>query len=312
MTAHTAGTRFRSARPRRLVGPAATTVVAVAAALTAGTATATAQLDDTRPARFVLTQFDGTPPFEDTDPAGADTGPSNGIVRVGDTVTYVLDITVGGTALTDTQVNLPIPDGLFPGRVPAFCQPGSALVVDESGRQSLQCRFGNLAAGTTVTRTVTARADATAVAGTTEAPVIAALSSPTLTGPLLSKPVALAYAPASAGCDPRGVPDPAGPPAGLALPDVVRADGRITVTVTDPALAATPVDVTGTDSCGQRIERAVTPDQTGRAVFTGLLPGRYRVTVAPVGVTSPSAGAEVTLDRDHPSAATSLPVVGVN
>ncbi len=310
MTAITGSTNVPPARPHPLVWPAAVTLATAALIAAPGAGPATAQPADDQPARFTLTQFDGTPPFADTEPNGSDTGPSNGVVRVGDTVTYVLDIVVGQAALPDAQVTLPIPDGLSPGRVPQFCQPGSALVVDEAGHQSLQCRFGNLTAGTTVTRTVIARADA-AVAGTSAAPVIAALSSPALPGPLLAKPVALTYVETPAACDPHGIPDPAGAPVGLALPELVKADGHVTVTVTDPEFVAVPVTITGTDSCGHHIERAVTPTPAGQAVFAGLLPGRYRVVFVPTGPPVPSDAIEVTLDRDHPNAAISLPV-GVN
>ena len=43
-----------------------------------------------------LTAIDGAPPFDPADGPGLDSGPSNGIVREGDPVTYVIDIGVRG------------------------------------------------------------------------------------------------------------------------------------------------------------------------------------------------------------------------
>ncbi len=258
--------------------------------------------------RFTVTQFDGTPPFDDLDPDGADSGPSNGVVRIGDSVTHVVDIVVGTAPLTDVQVNLPVPDGLSLGRIPAFCLPGSALVVGEDHEQSLQCRFGDLAAGTVITRTVITRADHPDATGTTAAPVVAALSSPSLPHPVLSDPVSLRYVSSTPVCDPRGIPAPDGPANGVTATAPVRADGRISVTIVDPSRATGPVALTGTDICGHRITRTVTPDSNAQVLFTGLMPGRYRVTATPIdGGPLPTDTAEVTVDQANPSPALTLP-----
>lgn len=286
---------------RRAIARGITALGVTALGVTAGTAAA----DPVAPSRLTLTQFDGTPRFDESDSDGTDSGPSNGVVRLGDTVTYVLDIAVGDRPLADAQVNLPIPAalGLAPARVPAFCLPGSALVVGADHRQSLQCLLGDLEPGTTLTRTVLARADTATAVGTVAEPVTATLSSPSLPVPLLSEPVALQFT--GPNCDPRGVPDPAGP-AGTA--GTVRADGRIDVHVVDPHLEPTPVDITGHDACGHRITRTVASGPDGRAVFAGLMPGRYRVSAPASGGTGAAGDwVEVLLGGSDPRAALTLP-----
>ena len=257
----------------------------------------------TESTRYTLTQFDGTPPFGEHGDTGTDTGPSDDAVRLGDTVTYVLDIAVGTTVLADAQVNLPIPDALVPGRVSNFCLPGSALVVGADHRQSLQCRLGDLEAGTILTRAVVARADTPAAVGTAAAPVIATLSSPSLSEPLLSEPVSLRYLATSPACNPFGTPAPNGPDD---HDGNLHADGRITVHLPNARATETPVSLSGHDACGHLVARSVTPDQSGRTVFAGLMPGRYRVTTASVDG-GPDSSADIVLQSGSPAVDLMLP-----
>lgn len=271
-----------------------------------GATTGAAAAEPSEPNRLTLTQFDGTPLFDESDSDGMDSGPSNGMVRLGDTVTYILDVSVGDEPLADVQVNLPIPAalGLAPARVPTFCLPGSALVIGEHHRQSLQCRLGDLEPGTIITRAVLVRADTTTAVGTVADPVTATLSSPSLPFPLFSEPVALRFT--GPNCDPRGTADPAGPvePAGA-----VRADGRIDVHLADPHQKPTPVGLTGHDSCGHRITRTVVSGPDGRASFAGLMPGRYQVSAPAHHDTGAVDDAvEVLLGWSEPRVALTLPV----
>ena len=97
-----------------------------------------------------LTAIDGAPPFDPADGPGLDSGPSNGIVREGDPVTYVIDIGVRGNPLSDVVVQLPVPRGFVLPSVPDYCGDGSG--VDEVG---LHCLIGNLEADRYFTRTAT-------------------------------------------------------------------------------------------------------------------------------------------------------------
>lgn len=97
-----------------------------------------------------LTAIDGAPPFDPADGPGLDSGPSNGIVREGDPVTYVIDIGVRGNPLSDVVVQLPVPRGFVLPSVPDYCGDGSG--VDEVG---LHCLIGNLDADRYFTRTAT-------------------------------------------------------------------------------------------------------------------------------------------------------------
>lgn len=56
-----------------------------------------AEGESASPFTVELTAIDGAPPFDPGDGPGLDTGPSNGIVREGDPVTYVVDIGVRAT-----------------------------------------------------------------------------------------------------------------------------------------------------------------------------------------------------------------------
>lgn len=101
-----------------------------------------------------LTAIDGAPPFDPADGPGLDSGPSNGIVREGDPVTYVIDIGVRGNPLSDVVVQLPVPRGFVLPSVPDYCGDGSG--VDEVG---LHCLIGNLEADRYFTRTATMTAE---------------------------------------------------------------------------------------------------------------------------------------------------------
>ena len=56
-----------------------------------------------------LAVFDGEPPFDIDDGPGVDSGPSGGVVREGDSVTYVIDIGVGYVPLSEVVIDLPVP-----------------------------------------------------------------------------------------------------------------------------------------------------------------------------------------------------------
>lgn len=109
-----------------------------------------AEGESASPFTVELTAIDGAPPFDPGDGPGLDTGPSNGIVREGDPVTYVVDIGVRGNPLSDVVVQLPVPRGFVLPSVPDYCGDGSG--VDEFG---LHCLIGNLEADRYFTRTAT-------------------------------------------------------------------------------------------------------------------------------------------------------------
>ncbi|MDO5084191.1 MAG: SdrD B-like domain-containing protein [Arachnia propionica] len=76
---------------------------------------------------------DGTPDWDADDNAGNDSGPTNGIVRVNDTITYraqynANDSAGGGVPVDNVTVKLKLPRGLHIDALPAVCSgPGSAL-----------------------------------------------------------------------------------------------------------------------------------------------------------------------------------------
>ena len=220
-----------------------------------------------------LTVIDGAPPFDPADGPGLDSGPSNGIVREGDPVTYVIDIGVRGNPLADVVVQLPVPRGFVLPSMPDYCEDGSG--VDEVG---LHCLIGNLEADRYFTRT------ATMTAGKREdadgLPIAALVTADRGAVRVRSGDVTVRVATTPGVCDPYGI-SVGGQRSQWAA---VSADGRISGLVTSGISEAVVID--GVDQCGHATARRVKPFE-GHFSFVGLLPGTYRVTVdgrAPVDV----------------------------
>ncbi|MGV0157039.1 hypothetical protein ACSW29_27235 [Rhodococcus sp. GB-02] len=286
-TAVTIGVRPRTyGRLMRVIG-----VGVVAGALTVGAASfgAPASSLDVRlsteeitglPFTVGLTVFDGGPPFDASDGPGLDSGPSNEIVREGDPVTYVVDIGVRDSPLSDVVIEMPVPRGFTLMSVPDYCGPGSG--VDGMG---LTCRVGSVGQGKHFTRTVTMTAGPRSTADGLPIAVVVTADGGAVR--VRSQEVVVRVSTTAGVCDPHGiaVSDHAAPPDGSVV-----ADGRIAGLVTSGP--AEFVTIEGTDQCAHAIVRSVTP-VAGRFAFVGLLPGMYRVTVdgrAPVEVVlSPGA-----------------------
>lgn len=232
-----------------------------------------AEGESASPFTVELTAIDGAPPFGPGDGPGLDTGPSNGIVREGDPVTYVVDIGVRGNPLSDVVVQLPVPRGFVLPSVPDYCGDGSG--VDEFG---LHCLIGNLEADRYFTRTATMtagkREDADGLS------IAALVTADRGAARVRSDDVTVRVATTPGVCDPQGNSVGGRRDQGTA----VSADGRISGLVTSGISEA--VVINGVDQCGHAIARTVKPFE-GRFSFVGLLPGTYRVTVdgrAPVEV----------------------------
>lgn len=233
-----------------------------------------AENDDSPLFTVGLSVFDGGPPFDAGDGPGLDSGPSNGIVREGDPVTYVIDIGVRGVSLSDVVIDLPVPRGFTVVSVPEYCADGSFL--DEIG---LLCRVGELEQERYFTRTV----DMTAgpQSETDGLPIAVVVSADRGSVRVRSSEAVVRVSTSAGVCDPYGVVVPGG----AATPDSpVVANGTISGVVTSGP--GSSVLIEGIDQCGHAIARSVTPFG-GRFSFVGLLPGTYRVTVdgrAPVEV----------------------------
>ncbi|MBS2990919.1 hypothetical protein AC1659_16715 [Rhodococcus erythropolis] len=232
-----------------------------------------AEGESASPFTVELTAIDGAPPFDPGDGPGLDSGPSNGIVREGDPVTYVVDIGVRGNPLSDVVVQLPVPRGFVLPSVPDYCGDGSG--VDEFG---LHCLIGNLEADRYFTRTATMtagkREDADGLS------IAALVTADRGAARVRSDDVTVRVATTPGACDPQGNSVGGRRDQGTA----VSADGRISGLVTSGISEA--VMINGVDQCGHATARTVKPFE-GRFSFVGLLPGTYRVTVdgrAPVDV----------------------------
>ncbi|MBT2263611.1 hypothetical protein [Rhodococcus erythropolis] len=220
-----------------------------------------------------LTAIDGAPPFDPADGPGLDSGPSNGIVREGDPVTYVVDIGVRGNPLSDVVVQLPVPRGFVLPSLPDYCGVGSD--IDAAG---LLCLVGDLEADRFFTRT------ATMIAGKREdtdgLPTAVVVTADSGAVRVWSNDVTVRVATAPGVCDPQGISVGDQRSQGTA----VSADGRISGLMTSGTSEAVAID--GVDQCGHATARTVKPFE-GHFSFLGLLPGTYRVTVdgrAPVDV----------------------------
>ncbi|MCW2295511.1 hypothetical protein [Rhodococcus erythropolis] len=213
-----------------------------------------------------LTVFDGGPPFDAGDGPGLDLGPSNQIVREGNPVTYVVDIGVRDSPLSDVVIEMPVPRGFTLMSIPDYCAAGSGL--EDIG---LTCRAGNMGQGKHFTRTVTMTAGPRST--TDGLPIAVVVTADGGAVRVRSQEVAVRVSTTAGVCNPHGVniPAPATPPDGPVV-----ADGRIAGLVTSGP--AESVTIEGTDQCAHAIVRSVTP-VAGRFTFVGLLPGMYRVTV---------------------------------
>lgn len=80
---------------------------------------------------FALTltvDSDGTPDWDPDDGPGNDSGPSNGIVRVNDIVTYRVQYAVNGDPAEATTLTVTLPQGMQIDTMPGYClAPGSSL-----------------------------------------------------------------------------------------------------------------------------------------------------------------------------------------
>ena len=235
---------------------------------------AAASSDTTSGFTVGLAVFDGEPPFDIDDGPGLDSSPSNGVVREGDPVTYVVDIGAGYVPLSEVVIDLPVPRGFTLASVPEYC--GDRSFVDEIG---LLCRVGDVEPDRYFTRPVTM------IAGpgseTDRLPVAVVVSADGGAVRVSSGEVLVRVSAPAGVCDPHGIPltDGASSPSGPVV-----ADGRITGVVTSGA--ADSVLIEGANQCGHAIARSVTPVD-GHFSFVGLLPGTYRLTVdgrAPVEI----------------------------
>ncbi|WP_305092852.1 carboxypeptidase-like regulatory domain-containing protein [Prescottella sp. R16] len=291
--------RHRGSFAIAAVGAAAVTAAVVVVGDTAGRGVAAASLASPLPG-VTLTQMDGTPPFDPSDSTGGDADPSNGVVRSGDRVAFVVDIDPGTAGLRDAVVTIPIWQGLVLDAVPAFCGPGSTL-LPAGVLTVLTCDLGDLAPRKQTTRVVTATASA--AAGPSSGAITTGV---TLTGtsPLTlvtSNTTQLTFVARPEGCDPAGA-GAAQEPAERPTANRVQAVGRIADVVVDDAGDPVPgavVTLRGEDRCGDRIERRATASESGRFAFVGLVAGLYTVTAsapddAP-GAPSMSATVPVTL-----------------
>ncbi|QQM21566.1 carboxypeptidase regulatory-like domain-containing protein [Rhodococcus sp. P-2] len=220
-----------------------------------------------------LTAIDGAPPFDPADGPGLDSGPSNGIVREGDPVTYVVDIGVRGTSLSDVVVQLQVPRGFTLPSLPDYCGVGSD--IDEAG---LLCLVGDLEADRFFTRT------ATMIAGKREdtdgLPTAVVVTADSGAVRVRSNDVTVRVSTGPGVCDPQGN----SVDGQTVQEDPVVANGQISGLVTSGTTQT--VAIIGIDQCGHATARTVTPFE-GHFSFLGLLPGTYRVTVdgrAPVDV----------------------------
>ncbi len=291
---------------RRLIRVAGAVIVVGAAAITAGALPVRPDVRlaadrDHGPAFTVgLSAFDGAAPFDSHEGPGRDTGPSNGIVREGDPVTYVVDVGVGEFALRDVEFELPVPRGFSAPFLPEYCRDGSGFYETDVDETVLRCRAGDLDAQRYFTRTVTM------IAGpppeTEGLPITVRVSVDGGVHRMRSGGVTVRVTTAAAGvCDPFGVPTPGLSPQSpspheasasntvvarlrgdigaedlVTQQNSVEAVGRVSGQVTDGTAEAVSLD--GTDRCGHVIARTVTPFD-GHFSFLGLVPGTYRVTV---------------------------------
>ncbi len=121
----------------------------------------------------VLTQQDGTAPFNADSAAGHDAGDANGIVRTNDNLTYNVEIRVEDAASTNTTFTAALPRGVEMAQVPPYCTgPGSTLTPALLGapvvpvtatswtalpQQTLVCNVGDRTPNSTLTYPVVAK-----------------------------------------------------------------------------------------------------------------------------------------------------------
>ncbi|MDO4631278.1 MAG: DUF5979 domain-containing protein [Corynebacterium sp.] len=102
---------------------------------------------------------DGTADFSANDDAGNDSGPSNGIVRVNDTVTYRVDYAASAIEAENVKLVFTLPKGMEMTELPGFCNaagssidpktagepslPLKANAIDELNEQTVTCAVGD-------------------------------------------------------------------------------------------------------------------------------------------------------------------------
>ncbi len=276
---------FQPTRRRRSLVIALTASAAVALLALKGSGTSGTEIEVAASSApiptIALTQMDGTPPFDPSTSLGGDSSSSNGIVRPGDRVAFIVDVNPGTTGIADATVTLPIWKGLTLETVPEFCRPGSRL-VDVGPMTVLTCKLGDLAPKARTTRAVTVDASPATVAPGAAITTTATLSGTSPVTFVMSNATELRFVQRPAGCDPHG--------AGAALDPAIRpnlngvqASGQIADVVVDESGTPVPgavVTLTGQDRCGDIINREIATDHTGRFAFVGLVAGLYHVSAS--------------------------------
>lgn len=105
----------------------------------------------------VTVASDGTPDWDADDAAGNDSGPNNGIVRVNDTVTYLVEYVVTNTEAENLTWTITFPKGMELTEIPGYCRAGSSLdpltageptipltadSINQLSEQTLTCNMG--------------------------------------------------------------------------------------------------------------------------------------------------------------------------
>ncbi|WP_026460635.1 SdrD B-like domain-containing protein [Schaalia suimastitidis] len=148
----------------------------------------------------VVVTNDGTATFDANDNAGNDSGPSNGIVRVNDTVTYQLQYQIGANNANNTTITFALPQGMEFSTLPALCSgAGSAITpatagtpalpltansVNELNAQTLTCNLGSRPANSTATVNITAKVLNVVHHGTALTPTSANITADGVTTPI--------------------------------------------------------------------------------------------------------------------------------
>ncbi|MGV8881972.1 MAG: SdrD B-like domain-containing protein [Rhodoglobus sp.] len=152
-----------------------------------------------------LVQEDGTATFDAADGAGLDSGPSNGIVRTNDSVTYNVEVRVEGATAENTTFTMVLPLGYEMTGVPALCTgPGSSVTPASLGdlplpltstsyqafpQQTLVCNIGQRTPGSTLTYPMVVKVRSEVPNGEASGPVTASVVSDDVSVPSVSNEV---------------------------------------------------------------------------------------------------------------------------
>lgn len=149
----------------------------------------------------VLSQTDGTAPWNADDLAGHDSGPTNGIVRTNDNITYRVQVSSNGGSADSATVKLVLPRGVQFDALPPYCGSGSTLTPNPMPAptlpvtatsyqslpiQTLSCVVGTLPSGSTQAWDLVARVRPEVPHGTTLAGITASVTSVAVTTPVVS------------------------------------------------------------------------------------------------------------------------------